>query len=264
MIFSRKKTVAYDDPLQKPLEPGLQIRFLLILGLASSPHLIHMDMLFSVIFYLLLIYRGFATYYPKLMPGKKFLLFLTIGALVFFFFRNKSFLGAHGGVALLLMMSGLKMLELLRRRDLHFSVLLGYFTIITVFLHNSSIGIALLMLIAVMGLTSILIDSSRISHSQFGLFGLKSASVLALQALPIALVLFFLFPRFGAPLWSFNFGEKVSKTGLSETISPGTFSRLIQSNEIAFRVLFNGKIPDAKQLRGTVDMTPCRYYAKWL
>lgn len=245
--FSRKNTVAFDDPLQKPLEPSLQIRFLLFLGLAASPHLIHMDMVFSGIFYALLFYRGFATFRPQLMPGKKFLLVLTFGALVLFFVRNHSFLGDQGGVALLLLMSGLKMLELLRRRDLHFSVLLGYFTVITVFLHDHSIAVALLMFIAVMGLTSILIDSSRISQPDFGIKGFKSAGLLALQALPIALVLFFLFPRIGAPLWSFDIGGKSAKTGLSETIKPGAFSRLIQSNEIAFRVLFDGAIPPPEQ-----------------
>mgnify|MGYP002725552483 CR=1 FL=1 len=245
--FSRKKDLALDDPLQKPLERALQFRFLLFLGIAVSPHLIHMDKIFSGTFYLLLVYRVVAVLRPRLMPNRPILFVMTVSAILLFFFRTDSFVGSQAGIALLILMSGLKLLELTRRRDLHFSVLLGYFTVITVFLHESSMPVALLMLVSVIGMTSILIDSSRISLSVLGLFGLRKALILSLQAFPIALVLFLLFPRFSTPLWSFDFGDKIGRTGLSDLVRPGSVSGLIQSHEVAFRVLFKGPVPEPQQ-----------------
>ena len=68
------------------------------------------------------------------------------------------------------------------------------------------------------------------------------------------LVLYLLFPRISGPLWGLPQDAHAGKTGLSETMSPGSIASLAQSSEIAFRVHFEGEIPPQGKLywRGPV------------
>jgi len=83
---------------------------------------------------------------------------------------------------------------------------------------------------------------------------MKAVGVLLLQALPLAAVLFVLFPRPGGPLWGMPSDAARARTGLSETMTPGEFSELGESPEIAFRVRFETAMPAPAQLywRGPV------------
>ena len=63
-----------------------------------------------------------------------------------------------------------------------------------------------------------------------------------LQALPLMIVLFFLFPRFG-PLWTVPIKSHTAKTGMSDFMKPGDVATLSQSADVAFRVKFDGEIP---------------------
>ena len=79
------------------------------------------------------------------------------------------------------------------------------------------------------------------------------AGWLLLQSVPLMLVLFFLFPRLSSPLWSMP-QENAARTGLSDTMSPGDISKLSQSDAVAFRVEFDGAVPNQDDLywRGPV------------
>jgi transglutaminase-like putative cysteine protease len=70
---------------------------------------------------------------------------------------------------------------------------------------------------------------------------------LTLLALPATIALFVLFPRLGGPLWGFAVDSDVALTGLSDTLSPGSVSRLVESPETAFRVRFDGEPPPPRQ-----------------
>jgi protein-glutamine gamma-glutamyltransferase len=67
-----------------------------------------------------------------------------------------------------------------------------------------------------------------------------------LYALPLALVLFALFPRLPGAFWALPPSEG-AETGLSDSMSPGSISQLTSSYEIAFRVKFDGEPPPAPQ-----------------
>jgi transglutaminase-like putative cysteine protease len=74
-----------------------------------------------------------------------------------------------------------------------------------------------------------------------------------LHAVPLAAVLFVLFPRLPGPLWAVP-GSGSAATGLSETMSPGDITELGLSDEVAFRVDFASTPPTADKLywRGPV------------
>jgi transglutaminase-like putative cysteine protease len=75
-----------------------------------------------------------------------------------------------------------------------------------------------------------------------------------MQALPVMLVLFILFPRVAGPFWILPKSSHSGVTGLSNSLSLGNVSQLSLSDEIAFRVKFEGAIPppDERYWRGPV------------
>jgi transglutaminase-like putative cysteine protease len=77
-----------------------------------------------------------------------------------------------------------------------------------------------------------------------------------LFAVPLAVVLFFVFPRLGSPLWGMPGpgGGGGGKSGLSERMAPGQLSQLAMSGEPAFRARFEGPMPAREELywRGIV------------
>jgi protein-glutamine gamma-glutamyltransferase len=66
-------------------------------------------------------------------------------------------------------------------------------------------------------------------------------------AVPVALVLFLLFPRVPGPFWALPARGNAGITGLSDEMSPGTISQLIHSDEVVFRVAFDGPDPAARR-----------------
>jgi transglutaminase-like putative cysteine protease len=67
-----------------------------------------------------------------------------------------------------------------------------------------------------------------------------------LQGVPIAVLLFLLFPRLAAPLWGLP-SDHSAQTGLSETMEPGQISELSLSDDVAFRVDFDGPVPPSRE-----------------
>ena len=66
--------------------------------------------------------------------------------------------------------------------------------------------------------------------------------VMLVQGLPIAFLLFVLFPRLTGPLWGLP-KDTAARTGLSERMSPGAISDLSLSDAVVFRVDFQGAVP---------------------
>src|SRR5690606_18734559 len=75
---------------------------------------------------------------------------------------------------------------------------------------------------------------------------LKRTVVLLLQALPLALALFLLFPRLPGPFWGIA-GNETARTGLGDQMTPGDVSDLSASGEVAFRVRFDREPPPPVQ-----------------
>jgi transglutaminase-like putative cysteine protease len=67
-----------------------------------------------------------------------------------------------------------------------------------------------------------------------------------LQGLPIALLLFVLFPRLAVPLWGMPQSGRAT-TGLSDTMAPGMIAELTQEDAVALRVDFDGAPPPPAQ-----------------
>lgn len=172
-------------------------------------------------------------------------------------------LGRDAGTGLLVAMLALKLLELNAPRDLYVVVFLGYVLIVIGFLYEQGPPMALYMLIGVAMLTAVLIDLNRTRPAPVA-DNLRLAGQLLLRALPLALILFVLFPRLPGPLWGLPKDAFGGLAGLREEMAPGEISALSQSDEVAFRVHFEGDIPPPGQRywRGPVlaDTDGARWY----
>ncbi|MDR3087311.1 MAG: DUF3488 and transglutaminase-like domain-containing protein, partial [Azoarcus sp.] len=71
---------------------------------------------------------------------------------------------------------------------------------------------------------------------------LKTGGLLFAQALPFMAALFFLFPRSVAPLWGIP-DNATATSGLSDSMSPGSISEMILSDDPAFTAEFDDKPP---------------------
>ena len=167
--------------------------------------------------------------------------------------QNGTVLGRDAGVSLLMLMVSLKLLELNTLRDAYIIIVLNYFILLTHFLFSQSLYAAAYMALGILVVTAVLNKLNYETAQR--LFGshLRFAAVVGVQALPLLIVMFFLFPRFGGAIWSVPGGGHGS-TGLSPDMSPGEISQLSRSDAVAFRVSFTSGMPKANHLywRGPV------------
>lgn len=170
-------------------------------------------------------------------------------------------LSRDGGVALLIALSVLKLLESNSVRDGRILVAALLFLLMTTFLFDQSMSITLLvglstvLAFAVLALLDPLAPALTVTQGWHGLLAAgRHSGRIALAALPLAVVMFLFFPRLAEPLWGAPWTSKQGKTGISDELRPGMLSRLWPDDSPAFRVTFDRAIPSPRDLywRGPV------------
>ena len=223
-------------------------------ALASFPHWQRLPIWIPVSHIILLAAR---LYLPIKLPSlwyqqKSFInisrLFLMIAGVSSVYSSYGSLAGRDVGVALLVLLAGFKVFESISKRDFYICTFLGYFLIITNFFYTQSIPTAFYMFIVIIIMTVGLINFNDSKKQLTLIERYKFASSLLLQALPILLVLFVLFPRINGPLWGLPKDAYTGVTGIDGEISIGKISNLAKSSEIAFRVSFKDEIPKQSDL----------------
>ena len=167
----------------------------------------------------------------------------TLGILL----QYHTIFGRDAGVALFTLMASLKLLELKSVRDAALTIFLGYFLVITHFLYSQNLFVTAYLFLIAWLLTTLLIAFSQPRAHLPWQAQFKLSAKLLLQAVPVMLVLFVLFPRIAGPLWGMPQDAFSGTTGLSDSMSPGAISRLAQSDAVAFRVEFTGPLPPPAQ-----------------
>lgn len=155
--------------------------------------------------------------------------------------------GLDPAAALLIIAFALKLLEMRDRRDALIVIYLAWFVIGVEFLYVQSMAMAGYQLLATVVVTAALVGLHQNSSRPRLGASVRTASVLMLQAVPLAVVMFLFFPRF-APLWSVPLPDASARTGLSDSMSPGQIAELGRSEELVFRVEFEGTPPPQSSL----------------
>lgn len=243
--------------VHETLQPSAAGRFWLVsaLLLVLLPHLWRFPLWLSfgclslIAWRLLYELRG----WPLPGRGARWLLtMLGIGSVLLVF---HSIIGLDAGTALLAVMLCLKLVEIHTHRDAMIALFIGYFLVISGFLFSQSLFMGAYLFAVVLALTAALtaLNHHGVWIAQHRLY-LRTGGALLLQALPLMVIMFVLFPRISSPLWSMPKQSNTALTGLGNSISMGSINQLADSDEVAFRVQFENGIPAADKLywRGPV------------
>ena len=245
----------------RTVKPALGMRqmyaVMLVLAAIILPHLMRMPLWLDVALGLLFGWRAWLTHRQAAMPSRWILLPLTLALMAGVFFSYHTLLGRTGGVAVLSVLIGAKLLETRSRMDGLLLLYLGYFLVLTNFLFDQSISFAIYLFITVWLVTAVLVAW----HSETAFTRLADlraylwqAGLMLAQAVPVMVLLFIFFPRIEGPLWRLPRDRAGAHSGLADSMSPGSFSNLSRNDEVAFRVTFLRGHPAHDQLywRGPV------------
>ncbi len=217
-----------------------------------APHAMRVPWWLTALSMCLFAWRAYVAISQRRLPSVWILVGVALLGMLAIGLEYRTIFGRASGIALLMVLAGLKLLEMRTHRDATMVVFLCYFLVLTNFLYTQSIQTAAIMFGALVAITGALVSFSAPHRTPMA--DLRTAGLLLVHAIPIAAVLFVLFPRVQGPLWGMPQDAYSGVTGLTDTMSPGTLSQLSVSDAIAFRALFKGPAPAPRQLywRGPV------------
>ncbi len=215
--------------------------------LTSMPiHLVPITLL-PIVWRLLAEFRNWK---PLPMVLRVFATAVAVAALVLTY---GGLIGRRAAVSLLVLMLSLKLLETFRTRDARIVASLSLFLCGTQFLFSQGVPMIIYIIACLLSsLTALMYlhrreafedlgkapETGRDLYTELG-FGVK----LLVLAFPIGLALFLLFPRWSSPMWGVPEDALDARSGLSDSMSPGSIQGLFMDDSPAFRVKFEGRIP---------------------
>ncbi len=156
------------------------------------------------------------------------------------------FVGRDPCVAFLFVLIGIKYLETRHARDGTLIACLACLLIVTPFFYSQSLLAAAMAIPAIVllgGTLQVIARPAALPPVRGGWRAPMGATLRMLaQGLPLAVMLFLLFPRISGPLWGVP-ADYSAKSGLSDHMAPGIISELSLSDAVAFRVDFDGAVP---------------------
>jgi transglutaminase-like putative cysteine protease len=167
-------------------------------------------------------------------------LMLVATAVTTAFISYGSARGVEAGISLLVVLMSLKILEAHTAREFRVMVLIGWVLCLCGFFLSQDFTTALCLLIAFALLAVALIQFHRGAAPGAVWPPVGTTCKLLLQALPLVVLFFLLFPRINT---GFRFELRPfrsANTGFSDRLFPGSIAALANSSEIAFRAEFPG------------------------
>jgi len=240
----------HDRPLSRPI----LIMAIALMIASVFPHFWHIE-ISVLLFFLTMAGIRLMLQKPAQARIRKWLMLpLLVAGILIVYSEYHLPVGTKPGVAFLVTLFGLKILEVNKRRDIYVLTFIAFFTIATQFLFENGLLFTLYLMLVLIMLVWLLTTLNRSEPEENMLTNLRALAGIVLPAIPVTIMLFYLFPRLASPLWEITSHESIGVTGLSDSISLGTISQLSQSGATAFRVTFEGQVPEQKELywRGPV------------
>ncbi len=163
--------------------------------------------------------------------------------------------GVEPGISLLVVLVSLKVLEAHTVREFQVMVLMGWVLCLCGFFLSQEFLIALSLLTAFALSLVALIQFYRGSSPGAFWPPLRTTCKILVQAAPLVVLLFVLFPRINTGLRVDFRTTGLASSGFSDRLSPGSIAALANSSEIAFRAEFPGSAvtpPGSMYWRGAV------------
>lgn len=229
-----------------------------VLAIAVSPQVLSMPIYLSILMLAVFIWRIGSKASGWGPPARLIRLSAIFLAVALLFLTHGDLLGRRAAVSLLTIMMALKLLEMYKLRDARIIVSLCFFLCGTQFLFTQ--GIAMMLYGAatvIVGLIALNLLHRTEAFQPVGHTPGHAGSIISdlgfflrliAISVPIAAVVFLLFPRWSSPLWGIPEQSLDAKTGLSDSMSPGSIQGLFMDDSPAFRVKFERRIPDQSEL----------------
>ncbi|HEY4555653.1 MAG TPA: DUF3488 domain-containing protein, partial [Lysobacter sp.] len=242
------------DAAAPPLDAGSRRWAMLVVALCLAPLLLQLPAPTAIAIGATAVVIGAVTWRRPLSNVVRALLAIAIVGAVIAQFGFQ--LGRDTGCALLGAMLAIKPAETTTLRDGRSLVGFGLFAPFATFLLDQGPWtLALGLVAALLGLGAL--HRLTMLEGEIDSLGvlppMRSAMRLVLFGLPLALSIFWLFPRIGSPMWGVP-DRAAAKVGLSDTMSPGDWVDLLADDTVAIRARFQGPTPpkDAMYWRGPV------------
>ena len=210
-----------------------------------APHVPYLAIWITLAFLCCAVWRYSIEKKRRMLPSRWVRGGLAFLCLIGVFGTYSSISGVGPGSALLAIMAALKLLETRKRRDQFVLLFISIFLVMSSLLREQHLwslpyllGSTLIILTAWLRVSAGDSETTKQSFSTGGR--------LLLYAAPLAIAMWVFFPRLASPFWSVPIDTSRAMSGLSDTMSPGDISSLSMSDAVAFRVQFDGKIPEAR------------------
>lgn len=244
-----------DRRVETPVESTSQILWLIFaVMVAGAPHALYVHLWVPGIALSLITWRMVAAINRWKLPGLAIRVPLTLIGFMAVFFTYRKISGLDAGSSLLLVMTSLKLLETRGHRDRAVVVFICYFLLFAAFLREQPIWSAIYLLAGVLVTTAALLQTSRSTGVVAVTRAMAMSLRLVVQAVPLMILMFFLFPRIPGPFWALPAAGASASSGLANKLTPGDITELALSDKVAFRVRFDGAPPAPSELywRGPV------------
>jgi transglutaminase-like putative cysteine protease len=221
---------------------------------AILPHLPRMSRTFALLILVLLAWRVV----QRLRGGAKIPAFiklplvLLVPILVIADYGNV--FGREPGTALACAMLALKLVETETRRDARAAIAFASFVLMSALLFNSSLVATLMLCAALSLLLATLYELeprpevvARPNWKKHVGAGLRAGAFALFAAVPLCLCVFVFLPRLGSPLWGAPTDDKSVRSGLGDEMDPTSLQELLVDDSAAFRVSFDGPVPERAQ-----------------
>ena len=234
-----------------------------IIGVVLVMHLKIADLWIGAFAIIIFAVKVAALYRKAGPPNKIIIVLLTIASLGLVIFLYGGWNGQRAGISFLVLLLSLKFLESEALRDYFVVSLILYFLAASSFLFNSSIFNILLVTGFTLAITAILLQISDPSK-QSTLKAFKQSTNIVVRALPLAILLFFLFPRVQSTFGFVPSLDRSQSNALSNALVAGEMATAAFDNRLVFQVNFrDGKIPERHNLYWRVKTMPVERNFTW-
>jgi transglutaminase-like putative cysteine protease len=218
------------------IRPSLTLFFCLVVAffLTILPHIPQLPFWVTIAVAIALAVRSWGQLRKWRLPSPAFCGLLALCLVAGIYLQFRTVLGRDAGTAFMAGLIAIKFYELRGPRDVAMIIFSSFFVTMSSLLYSQSLELFVYCLLMMWVLTALLFRTGMGDRAEDRLLRpLRSAGLVFFQALPLAIFLFFFFPRYHGLL---QIGMDDSGIGLTDTVKPGSISRLTADDSIAMTV----------------------------
>jgi transglutaminase-like putative cysteine protease len=227
-------------------DKNLQLLLVLIISFNILPHMSSIPTWATLISFILLGWKVLSLLRGAPRPPRSFLYIVALACAAGVFFEYHTILGQEAASALLVTLASAKLLETNRYRDAMFVIFTSFFLLMAHLLDSQTIATTIYMAVDVMLITALMFQLHK-QERRRSARSFRPVMKTLMLAIPVWIFLFVAFPRFSAGFWGQQ-TQGPNGGGFSDDLNPGSVEAIIDSDEPAFRVTFEGRLPSLAEM----------------